>query len=143
MNTDCRGQIRVSIWGCQSTVKYYGHIRVQREPVGQPSGKYDIWHRAEAFWTMQIPCFKRTTWETDNTATFGSQMGLQQKTRRTGIMRSKITSYTILVFAELKQKHILTKSHETLEQAYTYLSCYDFQQLRLNSNPRAPRVVGS
>jgi len=86
MNTDCGGQIRVSIWGCQSTVKYYGHIRVQREPVGQPSGKYDIWHRAEAFWTMQIPCFKRTTWETDNTATFGSQMGLQQKTRRTGIM---------------------------------------------------------
>lgn len=66
----------------------------------------------------------------------------QQKNRRTGIMRK--TGYKILVFTECKQKHILTKSCETLERMLlTYLSCSDFHQLRLNSNPRAPIVAGS
>lgn len=46
-----------------------------------------------------------------------TNMALQQKNRRTGITRSTITGYTILVFTESKQKHILTKSHETLERA--------------------------
>ncbi len=43
----------------------------------------------------------------------------QQKNRRTGIMRK--TGYRILVFTECKQKHILTKSCETLEQHAAYL----------------------
>lgn len=142
MNTDCRGQVRISIWGCQSTVKCYGHIRVQREPVGHPRGEYDIWHRAEVFWTTQTPCFKRTAWETDNTNIWVTNRAFQQKNRRTGIMRK--TVYRILVFTECKQKHILTKSRETLERMLlTYLSCSDFHQLRLNSNPRAPIVAGS
>lgn len=120
-NTKCK--VRLSIWGCQSTVKCYGHIRVHREPVGQRRGEYDIWHRAEELWTTQTPCFKRNRqhhyiWVTGPPA----QRNLALRRFRLRFCHRTIAGYIV---------------------PRRYLSRCDLHRPQLNPNPRAPGVVKS